>query len=109
AARLSARAACVDVAFRTAAFLPWRPCRCAEILVDGTVVGHAGELHPQVCERANIPARSIALEIDLDALPVEERFPQPKVSAFPPVYQDVALVVDEGLPGGEVQKVLREG
>ena len=99
----------MDVEFRNAEFLPWHPGRCAEILVDGTVVGHAGELHPQVCERANIPARSIALEIDLDALPVEERFPQPKVSAFPPVYQDVALVVDEDLPVAEVQKVLQEG
>ena len=109
AARLIGRAAGVDVEFRNAEFLPWHPGRCAEILVDGTVVGHAGELHPQVCERANIPARSIALEIDLDALPVEERFPQPKVSAFPPVYQDVALVVDEDLPVAEVQKVLQEG
>src|SRR5699024_6075877 len=53
--------------------------------------------------------RSPAPELALVALPVEARFPQPTVSAFPPVYQDVALVVDEDLPVAEVQTVLQQG
>ncbi|NBV66578.1 MAG: phenylalanine--tRNA ligase subunit beta, partial [Actinobacteria bacterium] len=31
-------------------FAPWHPGRCAELLVDGKAVAHAGELHPRVCK-----------------------------------------------------------
>ena len=32
---------------------PWHPGRCARIeLTDGTLVGHAGELHPKVLRSA---------------------------------------------------------
>src|SRR5699024_12714953 len=54
-------------------------------------------------------AGRLAAATYLAALPVAARCPPPKVSACPPVYQDVALVVDEDLPVAEVQKVLQEG
>ena len=47
---------------------PWHPGRCAELLLDGSVVGHAGELHPRVCTALGLPPRSVAAELDLDAL-----------------------------------------
>ncbi|TGJ97968.1 hypothetical protein DLJ96_01300, partial [Actinotalea fermentans ATCC 43279 = JCM 9966 = DSM 3133] len=48
---------------------PWHPGRTARLeLVDGTVVGHAGELHPKVLETLGLPARTVAFEVDLDAL-----------------------------------------
>ncbi len=109
AARVVARAAGVEFTFRNAEYLPWHPGRCAEILVGEVVVGHAGELHPQVCERANLPARSIALEINLDLLPLEEQFPRPVLSAYPCVLQDIAVVVDETVPAQAVEDALRSG
>ncbi|WP_130839132.1 phenylalanine--tRNA ligase subunit beta [Corynebacterium neomassiliense] len=113
AARVIGRAAGVDVSLRNAAYLPWHPGRCAEILVEGddgpVVVGHAGELHPQVCERADLPPRTVALEIDLDAVPTRPRFPRPVLSPFPALYQDVAVVVDETTPAADVEAALVEG
>ena len=109
AARTIARAAGVEISVRNAEYLPWHPGRCAEILVDGTVVGHAGELHPQVCERAQLPARSIALEIDLDGLPLHETFPRPVLSPFPALLQDVAVVVSQDIPSADVEAALKEG
>ncbi|HJF11282.1 phenylalanine--tRNA ligase subunit beta [Corynebacterium falsenii] len=109
AARIIARAAGVDVEFRNAEYLPWHPGRCAEVLVDGEVVGHAGELHPQVCERANIPARTVAVELNLDALPLKETFPRPVLSAYPAVLQDIAVVVDAATPAQTVEDALRAG
>lgn len=109
AMQVIARAAGVDVQLRNAECLPWHPGRCAEVLVDDISVGFAGELHPQVCERADLPPRTIAVEIDLSALPIKETFPRPTISAFPPVYQDVALVVDESIPVATIEDVLREG
>jgi phenylalanyl-tRNA synthetase beta chain len=47
---------------------PWHPGRCAAISIGDQVVGYAGELHPRVIGELGLPARSVAFEIDLDAL-----------------------------------------
>lgn len=113
AARVIARAAGVEISVRNAEYLPWHPGRCAEVLVDVdgdlVVVGHAGELHPQVCERADLPKRTVAVEINLDALPLVESFPRPVLSPFPALYQDVAVVVDETTPAADVEAALATG
>ena len=77
--------------------------------VDGTVIGHAGEIHPAVLERAGLPARLCAVEIDVDALPLRQSLPSPKVSPFPAVLQDVNVVVAESVPAQAVQDALVEG
>ncbi|WP_213572333.1 phenylalanine--tRNA ligase subunit beta [Rhodococcus sp. USK13] len=109
AARAVASAAGVELEFRATQYLPWHPGRGAELLLDGVVVGHAGELHPAVLERAGLPPRTCAVEIDLDALPLVENLPAPKVSPFPAVLQDVAVVVDATVPAATVQEALRSG
>ena len=48
---------------------PWHPGRCARVeLTDGTLVGHAGELHPKVLAALGLPARTCALELDVEVL-----------------------------------------
>lgn len=109
AAAIVAETSGVDVKVAATACAPWHPGRCAEISVDGTVVGHAGELHPKVIERLGLPKRTCAMELNLTALPVVEHRPVPLVSAYPPVLVDVALVVDAKVPAAEVADVVREG
>ncbi len=109
AARTIATAAGVDVELRAAQYLPWHPGRCAELLVDGVVVGHAGELHPAVLERAELPPRTCALELSLSALPIVEALPAPVISPFPAVLQDIAVVVDRSVPASAVEAALRSG
>ena len=41
-----------------------------ELLVGGAVVGYAGELHPAACAALDLPPRTCAMELDLDALPL---------------------------------------
>ncbi|KXK60130.1 phenylalanine--tRNA ligase subunit beta [Micromonospora rosaria] len=94
---------------RAADHAPWHPGRCAELLVDGVVVGHAGELHPAVLAGLELPRRTCAMELDLDALPAAPTVPAPGVSGFPPALIDVALVVDESVPAEQVQRALVEG
>ncbi|MCF3938320.1 MULTISPECIES: phenylalanine--tRNA ligase subunit beta [Gordonia] len=109
AARTIARAAGVEVQLTSAERRPWHPGRCARISVDGTTVGFAGELHPAVLERAGLPKRLCAVEIDLDAVPIVEQLPAPQVSPFPAVLQDVAVVVDDTVAAADVQAALRDG
>lgn len=94
-----------------AAFAPWHPGRCARfVLADGSELGHAGELHPKVCENLGLPARTVAFEIDLDALIAQEdrRTWSGALSTYPVSRQDVALVVDAELPASTLMATLRE-
>ena len=94
---------------------PWHPGRCAvlSVQVEGErrLVGYAGELHPGVLKELGLPARTSAMELDLDLLaragsgPVRSRH----ISTFPVATQDVALVVDGQVPAVEVEQALRRG
>ncbi|TVS87751.1 phenylalanine--tRNA ligase subunit beta [Mycobacterium helveticum] len=109
AVRIVARAGGIEVTLRAAQRLPWHPGRCAEVLVGGTVVGHAGQLHPAVVERADLPKGTCAMELNLDAIPIVAAFPAPRVSPFPAVFQDVSLVVPARVPAAAVADAVREG
>ena len=109
AVRIIARASGIDVSFRAAQHLPWHPGRCAEVLVGETPVGHAGQLHPAVIERSGLPTGTCAVELNLDAIPVVDALPAPRVSPFPAVFQDVSLVVPVNVPAQAVADAVREG
>ncbi len=109
AARSIGRAAGVVVELSRADHRPWHPGRCARLTVDGTTVGYAGELHPAVLERMDLPKRLCAVEIDIDALPLVAHLPAPRVSPFPAVLQDVAVVVADTVPSADVEAALRVG
>jgi phenylalanyl-tRNA synthetase beta chain len=102
----------LDLVVTSAVRAPWHPGRCAQLsLADGTVVGHAGELHPKVTTALELPARTVAGELDVDALVAATGTPlQPNaLSTYPPAHTDVALVVDETVPAAAVEAALREG
>jgi len=77
----------------------FHPGRCAQVNVGGDVVGVIGELHPLVREAFDLPMQPVcALELDLDGLLAAWGAPRRMVSisVHPPVYEDLAVVVDEG-------------
>ncbi|MCG5457896.1 phenylalanine--tRNA ligase subunit beta [Micromonospora sp. PSH03] len=97
------------VEVRAAEYAPWHPGRCAELRVDDSVVGHAGELHPVVVAALELPRRTSAMELNLDTLPPTPVTPAPTVSGFPPALIDVALVVDDSVPAEQVRRALEAG
>jgi phenylalanyl-tRNA synthetase beta chain len=97
------------VTVRSASRAPWHPGRCAEVLVDEVVIGYAGELHPAVLDRLELPRRCAAVELDLDAIPAAPVVPAPQVSTYPPALIDVALVVPEEVPAAELTEALVTG
>ncbi|MEV7193001.1 phenylalanine--tRNA ligase subunit beta [Streptomyces sp. NPDC093510] len=115
AARTIAREAGVELIVDKGQYGPWHPGRCAElkVVVDGDIVsvGHAGELHPRVVKALGVPARTCAMELDLDRLEQarEGALRAPRISTFPVATQDVALVVDKEVPAAVVEYFLRGG
>ncbi|MEV4348037.1 phenylalanine--tRNA ligase subunit beta [Actinoplanes sp. NPDC049596] len=112
AARIALSAAGITadrVSVAAAELAPWHPGRCAAISVDGAVVGHAGELHPAVVSAFELPKRTAAMELDLDALPAAPVTQARKISSFPPALIDVALIVDATTPAASLEAALAEG
>ncbi|MGQ0845077.1 MAG: phenylalanine--tRNA ligase subunit beta [Sporichthyaceae bacterium] len=114
AARVCARAAGVELIVRNDVHAPWHPGRCAHLAVPGpdgpVLVGHAGELHPRTLGALGLPPRTVAAELDLDVLVDAgvEVLAQP-ISSYPVATQDLALVVEAGVPAGAVEAALRAG
>ena len=101
----------VEVEVTSASRMPWHPGRCARLSVAGVELGHAGELHPHASAAFGLPARSAAVEIDLDLLMARavDVVPGPEFSTFPVAKEDVALLVSVDVTTAEVEAALREG
>jgi phenylalanyl-tRNA synthetase beta chain len=109
AERLLARLGrCVEV--RPGASEPYlSPGASADLVVERERVGVLGGLHPDVAAHFEIPAGAILLEIDLGrvgALPERPRRYR-EVSPYPKVRRDLAVLVDAGVPAGEILAALR--
>ncbi|CAA9254667.1 MAG: Phenylalanyl-tRNA synthetase beta chain [uncultured Blastococcus sp.] len=109
AARRVAAASGVELTVRAGEKAPWHPGRCAELVVGDRVVGYAGELHPRVCAALELPARTSVMELDVDALPAAEVPVGPRISAFPPVHMDAALIVSYDHSEASVRDALLRG
>ena len=90
-------------------FAPWHPGRCAELIVDGKAVAHAGEIHPRIIAKYGLPERSVAFAVGLSALPESEIVRPTRVGTMPAAVQDVALIVDQSVTALDVETALRSG
>jgi phenylalanyl-tRNA synthetase beta chain len=90
-------------------FAPWHPGRCAELLVNGKPVAHAGELHPRTIAELGLPARSCAFVVVLSALEFSGGKKSTALITMPAAIQDLALVVDQSVAASDVESALRTG
>jgi len=99
----------LDAAFKPGTHDALHPGRCANVQVDERSIGFVGELHPLVCEAYELPDQPVcALVFDLDALLADWGVPREMVplSTHPPIYEDLAVVVDVEIPAERVRRVI---
>lgn len=111
-ARLAGDVLGVDLVVSQGSHQAFHPGRTAKLaLRTGETVGYAGELHPKLLAASDMPARTVALEINADALfeAAPDVIVARHISTFPVATQDVALVVPADVPADEVLAALREG
>jgi phenylalanyl-tRNA synthetase beta chain len=85
------------------------PGRAAQVIVGGEAVGWVGELHPLVARTWDLDEQAAAFEIDLDRA-VAHAVAVPRyrdVPAFPPVRQDLAVVVPDDVLAVSVLAAVR--
>ncbi len=80
------------------------PGRSASVL-DGFV----GELHPEVAAAYGLEGTAAVFELGVDVLrgPPREEVLYRDVTSFPPLRQDIAVVVGEDVPAGRIVEVVR--
>ena len=88
----------------------FHPGRCANISVDGNIVGTMGEIHPLVTENYGINKRVYIAEINLDMAydlsdPTIVFKPLPK---YPAVTRDIALLVSDDVEVGNIEACILE-
>jgi len=93
-----------------AEYAGFQPGRGAAVVVDGVQVGAVGEVDGGVLTALELVPPVVALELDLDRLLASTRrdrtFRPP--SPYPPSNIDLAFVVAEDVPAGNVAATLRE-
>jgi phenylalanyl-tRNA synthetase beta chain len=90
----------------------FHPGKCARMMVSEKQVGVFGELHPLVHEHYDFaPNPVLAADINMDLLIslVPDRYDIQPVSAYPPVLEDLAFIVDEEIPAGRVAEMIKQG
>jgi phenylalanyl-tRNA synthetase beta chain len=89
----------------------FHPGKCARVVVAGLALGVLGELHPSLRRSYDLPETPVvAADLDLEALlgQVPARHDVTPTPAFPPVLEDLAIVVDEAVPAESVEAVVRQ-
>ena len=86
---------------------PWlHPGVQAAVLVDGMVVGHAGELHPAVGRRFGLETRVIAFELGLHALASKPVSASAELPRFPAVTRDLSFFIATDTPAAAMRAAL---
>ena len=90
--------------------LSYHPGRCANILIDGKVMGVLGQIHPLIAENYGIGADVYVAELDFTALEgaLEPERVFHSLPKFPTVTRDLALVCDESITVGALEDCIAE-
>ncbi|MFO0677852.1 MAG: phenylalanine--tRNA ligase subunit beta [Polyangiaceae bacterium] len=86
------------------------PRSAARIVVDGKDVGTIGALHPDVVHALDVGGPAFVLELDVEALfALGVKAPRFRpIPRFPASTRDMALVVHDDVPAGDVAALVRE-
>ncbi len=71
------------------------PGRSAQVLVDGVVIGHVGELHPRWRQAWELPTAPVVFELALDAVTARVVPVAQGVAKHQSVERDLAVIVSE--------------
>jgi phenylalanyl-tRNA synthetase beta chain len=99
------------VRYESAGHPSFHPGKQAKVQAGEREIGVFGELHPVIRQNYDLPdSPLLAAELDLDVLLplIPERYISQPVPAYPPVLEDLALVVDETLPAERVAEVIHQ-
>ncbi|GAB4578125.1 MAG: phenylalanine--tRNA ligase subunit beta [Anaerolineales bacterium] len=101
----------VPVQYEPASHPSLHPGKTAHLLAGERRLGVMGELHPEVAAQYDLPATPVLVaELNLDVLYelVPTRYETAAVPLYPPVVEDLALVMNDDIPASQVEFLIRQ-
>ena len=89
---------------------PWfHPGRSGVLRLGSTVLGHFGELHPEILAAFDLKGPVAAFEVFIEAVPLPRggRRPPLRLSVFQPVERDFAFIVDRDVAAETLLRAAR--
>ncbi len=88
----------------------FHPGRCARIKLLGKVLGTVGQVMPKVCDNFKIDTEAYMALIDFEQIVENASFKRyaKELPKFPSVTRDIAVIVDNDLPVGNIVKIIAE-
>ena len=86
----------------------YHPGRCANIKVGIDIIATIGEVHPEVLINYDINKRCYLAEVNISKIVKYSKANKKyeEVAKFPAVERDIAIVVDEDIQVGDIEKVI---
>jgi phenylalanyl-tRNA synthetase beta chain len=78
------------------------PGRSAQVLLDGVVIGHVGELHPRWRQAWELSSAPVVFELSLDAVTARLVPVAQSVAKHQSVERDIAVIVNEQVTHGQL-------
>jgi phenylalanyl-tRNA synthetase beta chain len=82
------------------------PGRSAQVLLNGLVIGHVGELHPRWRQAWDLPHAPVAFELDLDAVTQRSVPVAQPVAKLQAVERDIAVIVREHVTHAQLMQAI---
>jgi phenylalanyl-tRNA synthetase beta chain len=82
------------------------PGRAAQVLLDGLVIGHVGELHPRWRQAWELTSAPVVFELSLDTVIAREVPAAEGVAKHQPVERDIAVIVAESVTHGQLMQAI---
>lgn len=88
----------------------FHPGRCAKVSIGSTVIGYMGEIHPEVADNFECPARTYIAVLDIKPM-IENSCMENQYKGlpkYPAVVRDIALVVRDEIPVKDIETSIRK-
>jgi len=82
------------------------PGRSAQVVLDGVVIGHVGELHPRWRQAWDLPQAPVVFELALDAVTARVVPVAEGVAKHQPVERDIAVIVAESVTHAQLMQAI---
>ncbi len=82
------------------------PGRSAQVLLDGVVIGHVGELHPRWRQAWELSSAPVLFELSLDAVTARAVPAAQGVAKHQPALRDIAVIVAEAVTHAQLMQAI---
>jgi len=99
----------LEITIEQSETLGFHPGRTAVIKCGETVIGYAGEVHPEIAATSDLPRQLGILELNLDLLfeAIPDFVAAKPIHTYPAATQDLSLVLKQNISAGLVLETLR--